>query len=187
VPDVLVQLADPVRDAVMEVSVPFAGLNCATDVPANSLLPENDNVAAGLIVIVKFSVMVPALAAGANIIAAATASAAPSFDFIANPSERNHRSRHQHLSLRVPLSICRRVSFFGQPMLMAQKNVLAKNCIAYDFDPTHLGIASLNIQWPDLIERVAGSGQYPIFRSVSSEGSSVRSDNIHSKPAPSVA
>jgi hypothetical protein len=92
--DVLVQLADPVRDMDMEVSVPFAGLNCATDVPAKSLLLVNDNVAAGLIVIVKFSVMVPALAAGANIIAAATASAAPSFDFIANPSERNHRSRH---------------------------------------------------------------------------------------------
>jgi hypothetical protein len=80
VSDVLVQLADPVRDMVMEVSVPFAGL---TDVPAKSLLLVNDNVAAGLIVIVKFSVMVPALAAGANIIAAATASAALSFDFMA--------------------------------------------------------------------------------------------------------
>jgi hypothetical protein len=94
VPDVLVQLADPVMDAEKEVSVPFAGLNCATDVPAKSLLLVNDNVAAGLIVIVKFSVMVPALAAGANIIAAATASGAPSFDFIANPSVTNHRSRH---------------------------------------------------------------------------------------------
>ena len=91
--DVLVQLADPVRDINMEVSVPFAGLNCATDVPAKSLLLV-DMVAAGLIVIVKFSVMVPALAAGANIVTATTASAAPSFDFIANPSERNHRSRH---------------------------------------------------------------------------------------------
>ena len=91
--DVLVQLADPVRDMVKEVSVPFAGLNCAADVPAKKLLLV-DIVAAGLIVIVKFSVMVPALAAGANIIAAATASAAPSFDFIANPSVTNHRSRH---------------------------------------------------------------------------------------------
>ena len=74
VPELLVQLADPVMDAVMEVSVPFAGLNCATDVPANSLLLVNDNVAAGLIVIVKFSVMVSALAAGART-AAPTAAA----------------------------------------------------------------------------------------------------------------
>jgi len=94
VPDVLVQLADPVMDAEKEVSVPFAGLNCATDVPWKTLSLVNDNVAAGLIVIVKFSVMVPALAAGANIIAAATASAAPSFDFMSNlPSDTNRRSR----------------------------------------------------------------------------------------------
>jgi hypothetical protein len=73
VPDVLVQLADPVRDMDMEVSVPFAGLNCATDVPAKTLLPV-DIVAAGLIVIVKFSVMVSALAAGART-AAPTAAA----------------------------------------------------------------------------------------------------------------
>ena len=67
VPDVvLVQLADPVMDAVMEVSVPFAGLNCATDVPGKSLLLVDDNVAAGLTVIVKGSVMIPALAAGAR-------------------------------------------------------------------------------------------------------------------------
>jgi hypothetical protein len=74
VPDVLVQLADPVRDMDMEVSVPFAGLNCATDVPAKTLLPV-DIVAAGLIVIVKFSVMVSALAAGARTAAAPTAAA----------------------------------------------------------------------------------------------------------------
>jgi hypothetical protein len=73
VPDVLVQLADPVRDMDMELSVPFAGLNCATDVPAKTLLPV-DIVAAGLIVIVKFSVMVSALAAGART-AAPTAAA----------------------------------------------------------------------------------------------------------------
>jgi hypothetical protein len=72
--DVLVQLADPVRDMDMEVSVPFAGLNCATDVPAKWLKLVDDIVAAGLIVIVKFSVMVPALAAGART-AAPTAAA----------------------------------------------------------------------------------------------------------------
>ena len=72
--DVLVQLADPVRDMDMEVSVPFAGLNCATDVPAKTLLLLADIVAAGLIVIVKFSVMVSALAAGART-AAPTAAA----------------------------------------------------------------------------------------------------------------
>src|SRR6516225_1622996 len=71
--DVLVQLADPVRDMVMEVSVPFGGLNCAPDVPAKKLLLV-DIVAAGLIVIVKFSVMVSALAAGART-AAPTAAA----------------------------------------------------------------------------------------------------------------
>ena len=71
--DVLVQLADPVRDMVKEVSVPFAGLNCAADVPAKKLLLV-DIVAAGLIVIVKFSVMVSALAAGART-AAPTAAA----------------------------------------------------------------------------------------------------------------
>jgi hypothetical protein len=71
--DVLVQLADPVSDMAMEASVPFAGLNCATDVPANTLLLV-DIVAAGLIVIVKFSVMVSALAAGART-AAPTAAA----------------------------------------------------------------------------------------------------------------
>ena len=74
VSDVLVQLADPVRDMDMEVSVPFAGLNCATDVPAKWLKLVDDIVAAGLIVIVKFSVMVPALAAGART-AAPTAAA----------------------------------------------------------------------------------------------------------------
>src|SRR5262249_18522896 len=101
----LAQLADPVMDADMEVSVPLAGLNCATDVPANSLLPENDNVAAGgPIVIVKFSVMVSALAAGANI-AAATASAAPSFDFMSrSPSETTHRSRRQRGLQRSPVN-----------------------------------------------------------------------------------
>ena len=71
--DVLIQ-ADPVRDMDMEVSVPFAGLNCATDVPAKWLKLINDIVAAGLIVIVKFSVMVSALAAGART-AAPTAAA----------------------------------------------------------------------------------------------------------------
>ena len=72
--DVLVQFADPVKGPMdMEVSVPFAGLNCATDVPAKTLLLV-DIVAAGLIVIVKFSVMVPALAAGART-AAPTAAA----------------------------------------------------------------------------------------------------------------
>ena len=73
--DVLVQFADPVKGPMdMEVSVPFAGLNCATDVPAKWLKLINDIVAAGLIVIVKFSVMVPALAAGART-AAPTAAA----------------------------------------------------------------------------------------------------------------
>ena len=72
-PELLVQLADPVMDAVMEVSVPFAGLNCAADVPAKKLLLV-DIVAAGLIVIVKGSVMIPALAAGART-AAPTAAA----------------------------------------------------------------------------------------------------------------
>src|SRR6476619_3473824 len=63
--EVLVQLADPVRDMDMEVSVPFAGLLCGTDGPAKSLLPVYI-VAAGLSVIVKLSVMVSALAAGAK-------------------------------------------------------------------------------------------------------------------------
>jgi hypothetical protein len=85
--DVLVQLADPVRDMEKEVSVPFAGLNCATDVPAKALLLV-DIVAAGSIVIVKFSVMVSALAAGAALTVMAraheaTANAALIFDFMA--------------------------------------------------------------------------------------------------------
>jgi hypothetical protein len=70
-----------------EVSVPFAGLNCATDVPAKALLLV-DIVAAGSIVIVKFSVMVSALAAGAALTVMAraheaTANAALILDFMA--------------------------------------------------------------------------------------------------------
>jgi hypothetical protein len=34
----------------------------------------------------------------------------------------NHRSRHQHRSHRVPSSITRRVSFFGQPFTRAGRN-----------------------------------------------------------------
>jgi len=48
--------------------------------------------------------------------------------FIAKPrkqvprARRVRRSRHQHRSHRVPSSITRRVSFFRQPMVMAQKS-----------------------------------------------------------------
>src|SRR5262245_20975430 len=44
------------------------------------------------------------------------------FDFIVNPSVTNHRSHQQHRPQKVPWSIRRRMSFFGQPMVMAQKS-----------------------------------------------------------------
>src|SRR5262245_18207962 len=78
-PDVLVQVADPAcsRDMEKEVSLTFAGLDCATDVPGKWLKLMGDIVAAGLIVIVKFSVMVPALAAGARTAAPTAAASNP--------------------------------------------------------------------------------------------------------------